>query len=148
MAPEPTIKTARATGEQEQVIATLVLAFMADPAVRRNLYPDSRQYQTHFAPFAKAFGGRAFALGTADYTDGFAGAALWLPPDVHPDDDALVALLRETVAWSPRIQRTSPSTSGTDSPCSAPSASARRNRCSRCFGAQAAEEPEEPLRNR
>lgn len=95
MGPEPTIATALAD-EQDHVITTLVLAFMGDPAVRRNLYPDPRQYLTHFGPFAKAFAGKAFALGTADWIAG-AGAALWLPPDVHPDDDALIALLRETV---------------------------------------------------
>ena len=26
------------------------------------------------------------------------GAALWLPPDVHPDEEALAALIEETVA--------------------------------------------------
>lgn len=91
------IKTA-SESEADQVIATLVLAFVGDPAVRRNLYPDPRQYLEHFGPFAQAFGGKAFAAGTADLIEGNAGAALWLPPGVHADEETLVALLRETVA--------------------------------------------------
>ena len=35
---------------------------------------------------------------SAFYTDGYAGAALWLPPDVQPDDDALTALMQRTSA--------------------------------------------------
>jgi ribosomal protein S18 acetylase RimI-like enzyme len=30
--------------------------------------------------------------------DGFAGAALWLPPGIHPDEDALSYVLKSTVA--------------------------------------------------
>jgi hypothetical protein len=29
--------------------------------------------------------------------DDYLGAALWLPPDVHPDEDVLVTLLKRTV---------------------------------------------------
>ena len=29
--------------------------------------------------------------------DGYAGAALWLPPEVHPDEDVLIPLLQRTV---------------------------------------------------
>jgi GNAT superfamily N-acetyltransferase len=46
----------------------------------------------------RAFGGKAFENGTAHYVDGFIGAALWFPPDVHPDEDALGSLLLRTVA--------------------------------------------------
>jgi GNAT superfamily N-acetyltransferase len=97
MSGEPRINAARADDRRE-VIATLVLAFAADPAVRRNLYPDARQYLTHFGPFAEAFGGEAFARGTADFLEDGSGAALWLAPDVHPDDGPLLDLLRNTVA--------------------------------------------------
>jgi GNAT superfamily N-acetyltransferase len=30
--------------------------------------------------------------------DGYAGAALWLPPEVHPDEDVLLTLLQSTVS--------------------------------------------------
>jgi ribosomal protein S18 acetylase RimI-like enzyme len=46
----------------------------------------------------KAFGGNAFTHGSAYYVEGHAGAALWLPPDVRPDEEALSALLKGTGA--------------------------------------------------
>jgi ribosomal protein S18 acetylase RimI-like enzyme len=45
----------------------------------------------------RGFGGRAFERGTAHATEGFHGGALWLPPGVGPDDEALEALVRDTV---------------------------------------------------
>jgi hypothetical protein len=47
-------------------------------------WPDAQQHRTHFAHFVQAFGGKAFTHGSAYYVDGYAGAALWLPPSVHP----------------------------------------------------------------
>jgi ribosomal protein S18 acetylase RimI-like enzyme len=91
-----TIKTAMASDEAP-VIDVVVLAFSTDPAARW-LYPDPHQYLTHFPPFVRAFGGKAFAQGSAHYVDSYAGAALWLPPEVHPDDDVLISLLHRTVA--------------------------------------------------
>ena len=92
----PIIKTATATDEAP-TIAVVVLAFSADPAARW-AWPDPAQYLTHFPGFVKAFGGKAFAHGSAHYVDGYAGAALWLPPDVHPDDDTLITLLQRTAS--------------------------------------------------
>ena len=91
-----TIKTAVAADEAP-VIDVVVLAFGADPTARW-LYPDPYQYLTHFPPFVRAFGGGAFAQGSAYYVDGYAGAALWLPPGVHVDEDVLIPLLKRTVA--------------------------------------------------
>lgn len=90
------IKTATATDE-ERAVAVLVLAFDADPVVRW-LYPAPQQYLTHWPDFVRAFGGRAFDQRTAHHAEGYAGAALWLPPGAHSDDDALVALLQRSVA--------------------------------------------------
>jgi ribosomal protein S18 acetylase RimI-like enzyme len=89
------VKAATAA-DAERVTAVLTLAFSADPAVRW-VYPDLQQYWSCWPDFVRAFGGRAFDHGTAEHTDGYAGAALWLPPGVHPDDDALVALLQRSV---------------------------------------------------
>jgi GNAT superfamily N-acetyltransferase len=91
----PTVKTAT-TSEEERVIAVLALAFCADPAVRWQ-YPDPQQYLRHFPSFIRALGGKAFAHGSAYYVDGYVGAALWLPPETHPDEEALSTLLRRTV---------------------------------------------------
>ena len=57
-----------------------------------------RQYLTSFPRFVRALGGRAFEQGTAYCLPRYAGAALWLPPEVHPDEDALVALFQGTIA--------------------------------------------------
>ncbi len=91
----PIIKTATAADEAA-IIAVVVLAFSADPAARWT-WPDPDQYLRHFPSLVRAFGGRAFAHGSAHFVDGYAGAALWLPPEVHPDEDALITLLQRTV---------------------------------------------------
>jgi ribosomal protein S18 acetylase RimI-like enzyme len=83
--------------DTDRVIATVMLAFAADPFVR-HWFPDPHQYLSHFPEGITAFGGSAIHHGTAHYADGFAGAALWLPPGVGPDEEALGALLRHTVA--------------------------------------------------
>jgi ribosomal protein S18 acetylase RimI-like enzyme len=89
-----------ATGSSEQaVVAVLTMAFSADPAIRW-LYPDPHQYMTYWPEFAMRFGGRAFDHGTAYHTEDFAGASLWLPPDTHPDEDAIVALFQQSVEAS------------------------------------------------
>jgi ribosomal protein S18 acetylase RimI-like enzyme len=71
------------------------LAFSADPAARWT-WPDPQQYLRHFPSFIKALGGKAFAHGSAYYVDDYAGAALWLPPEVSPDENTLVDLLQHT----------------------------------------------------
>jgi ribosomal protein S18 acetylase RimI-like enzyme len=93
-----TIKTATAS-DAEAVMAIVVLAFSADPAARW-AYRDPQQYLTHFPSFVRVFGGNAFAHDSAYYVDGYVGAALWLPPEVHPDEETLMPLLQRTVAVS------------------------------------------------
>ena len=89
--------TTTAPSEADQAIAVIVLAFSADPVARWS-YPDARQYLTHFPAIVRAFGGNAFAHGTGYHVGGFAGAALWLPPGIRPDDEALATVVRESVA--------------------------------------------------
>jgi ribosomal protein S18 acetylase RimI-like enzyme len=96
-----TIKIAT-TSDEEAIIAVMVLAFSVDPAVRWQ-YPEPQQYLGQFPSFARALGGNAFAHGSAYYVDGYGGAALWLPPGVHPDEVALNTLLQQTV--SEQVQR-------------------------------------------
>ena len=92
----PVIRTAAASDEIP-LIDVLALAFSADPATRWT-WPEPQQYLTHFPSFVKAFGGNAFAHGTAYYIEGYAAAALWLPPDVRADEDALTTLLQRSVS--------------------------------------------------
>jgi hypothetical protein len=87
--------------DEQHVIDVIALAFSADPAVRR-MFPDPTQYLRNFPKFVKAFGGKAFQHGSAYHIDGFLGAALWLPPDVHPDKEPLAVLIDETVAEQER----------------------------------------------
>jgi ribosomal protein S18 acetylase RimI-like enzyme len=90
----PIVKTAMESDESS-ITDVLKLAFATDPATRR-VWPDPHEYLTHFSSFAKAFGGKAFAHESADYVGNYSGAALWLPPDIHPDVEQLTALLQNT----------------------------------------------------
>ncbi len=89
------IRTA-APAEADPCIAVITLAFSSDPGIRW-MYPDPRQYLDHFPAFVRAFGGGAFAEGAAHYVEGFRAAALWLPPGVSPDEEALGELLVSSV---------------------------------------------------
>ena len=79
------------------MVAAIVAAFAADPAVRW-LYPDADDYLTHFPDFVRAFAGKAFAHDTARELNGVSAAALWLPPDVQPDEAAIVEVVQRTVS--------------------------------------------------
>lgn len=90
-----TVRTADPS-EQPGVVAVLTLAFADDP-VCRFMYPDPVQYLTFFPEFVRLYGGKAFAHGGAHVIAGHRGAALWLPPDEHPDDTALGQLLEHSI---------------------------------------------------
>jgi ribosomal protein S18 acetylase RimI-like enzyme len=93
---DPFIRTATA-GDAERCLAALTLAFSGDPPCRW-AWPDPQQYLEAFPLFARAFGGGAIDHGTAHYYEGFSGVALWLPPDVAPDEEILVKVIEDTVA--------------------------------------------------
>jgi GNAT superfamily N-acetyltransferase len=83
--------------ERDRALDTLVVAFAADP-VERWLYPEAHEYLRHFPAFLSAFAGKAFAQQTVWRLDEFSGVAVWLPPQVDVDGDAVVDVLQETVA--------------------------------------------------
>jgi GNAT superfamily N-acetyltransferase len=85
------------TQQHDQLISTLVLAFVCDPVVRW-FWPQPSHYLANFPEFTRAFGGRAFEHGSAHYSADFAGGALWLPPGVEPDREAMHALMRRTLS--------------------------------------------------
>jgi ribosomal protein S18 acetylase RimI-like enzyme len=68
-------------------------AFFEDP-VSRWAFADEQQYRSVFPPFVHAFAGRAFSSGTAFGTNGGEGAALWLPPGVHSDEEEIGELIQ------------------------------------------------------
>jgi GNAT superfamily N-acetyltransferase len=82
--------------DEAAVLSVVTLAFSVDPASRWT-WPDPEQYLECFPTFIRAFGGKAFAHGSAHWADDGAGAALWLPPDVRPDEDAIDALFQRSV---------------------------------------------------
>jgi GNAT superfamily N-acetyltransferase len=86
---------------EAKAIATLTLAFVED-AANRWCWPDADEYLAAFPEFVRALGGRAFAAQTAFEIAEGAGAALWLPPGVEPEEVALVSLIERTVHASRR----------------------------------------------
>lgn len=80
----------------ERLIATLTLAFSADPPIRW-LYPDAGDYLQFYPTFARAFGGGAVPAGSAYCTEDGAGCALWLPPGTGADQAKLVELIQQSV---------------------------------------------------
>jgi GNAT superfamily N-acetyltransferase len=91
------IKTAATASDEASTIDVLVRAFSTDP-VAQWIWPDPQQYYMHFPSFVRVFGGKAFIHRSADYVDGYAGAALWLPPDVLPDEDVLISIFQHSVS--------------------------------------------------
>src|SRR5262245_44798466 len=89
------VKVATRT-EAGRVVDALVLAFARDP-VTRWVFPEAAQHIEGFAEFVSAFGGAAFDRGTAFVTEGFGGAALWLPPGSEPDEAGVVATFERFV---------------------------------------------------
>jgi ribosomal protein S18 acetylase RimI-like enzyme len=85
------------TPADEQLAADIiVLAFAADP-VSRWTWPDPRTYLAAMRRMVRAFGGKAFALGSADCVGDYAGAALWLPPGTEPDQEAMGEIMQSTL---------------------------------------------------
>jgi GNAT superfamily N-acetyltransferase len=93
-----TIKIA-SLADENLVIDTIVLAFTADPMARWT-WPHAHQFLAALPRMVRALGGEAFSHGSAFCTEDYAGAALWLPPETHPDDKELQALLQSTVSPS------------------------------------------------
>lgn len=79
----------------DAAFATIVLAFAGDPAARWS-WPRAEDFLRNMPLLARAFGGKAFALGTAYGIDGVAGVALWLPPGIPSDEEALGSLIERT----------------------------------------------------
>lgn len=105
MRESPEIETA-SKADERKIIDTLTLAFSSDP-VMRWFYPSAHDYLQHFPEFVRRYGGEAFDHGTAYSVQDFSAAALWLPPDVHPDEEALGEFFQNTLsaerqeqAWS------------------------------------------------
>ena len=93
-----TIKSAT-TSDELLTIDLVVRAFSEDPVVRW-IFPDLDIYESSFPELVRAFSGRAFENNSAYIVEGFFGAALWLAPNVHPDEPTAMDRLRLTVPES------------------------------------------------
>lgn len=89
--------------DESALVHTIVLAFAADP-VARWAWPTAERYLAAMPDFTRAFGGKAFVHDAAHCTEECTGAALWLPPGVHPDHEALGAVLERSVDAALRPQ--------------------------------------------
>jgi ribosomal protein S18 acetylase RimI-like enzyme len=78
--------------DRDGVIATLVSAFAEDP-VERWMFPEPERYRRYFPEFVAAFAGEAFRSGSVWTLADRAAVAVWMPPGVEPDGDAIVAML-------------------------------------------------------
>ena len=88
--------------DYDRSVASLVVAFICDPFIRW-MFPDSKQYLHYFPLVLKYFAGRAFEHSSAYRSTDFKAAAMWLPPGVSPDEEALGAVMSEGV--SPELQQ-------------------------------------------
>jgi ribosomal protein S18 acetylase RimI-like enzyme len=93
--------TRASLSDYDRSIAALVTAFISDPFIRW-MFPDAKQYLHYFPQVLKYFAGRAFDHGSAFRSEDFKATALWLPPGVGPDEEALGAVMQEGVA--PELQ--------------------------------------------
>jgi GNAT superfamily N-acetyltransferase len=85
--------------ERGPAVAALVLAFATDPLVRW-IWPKADAYCENMPALISAFAGAAFSHGRAYATADSAGAALWLPPGVEPDAEAMGTLLQNSAPAS------------------------------------------------
>lgn len=96
MTTEASVVTAK-PDETERLVATMTLAFAADPLTRW-FFPDAKVYLEHFPGFVMAFGGAAFEHGTAYGANEFGGAALWMPEGVSSDQEALGTVMVQALS--------------------------------------------------
>jgi len=81
--------------EVSHAVSTIVAAFITDP-ISRFAWPSPHDHLLGMALAAREFAGASFDKGTAYVSADFCGAALWLPPGVHADGDALEKIFRDT----------------------------------------------------
>ena len=91
----PTEIRSATPGEMSHAVAAIVAAFLTDP-LARFAWPSPHDHLRGMALAAREFAGGSFEHGTAYVSADFCGTALWLPPGVHPNGEALERVLRDT----------------------------------------------------
>jgi GNAT superfamily N-acetyltransferase len=82
--------------QADSIFGVITLAFASDPPARW-VFPDAAPYLRDFPVFVRALGGAAIAHRTAYVNHDCSGAALWLAPDVGPDEQALMRFIDDCV---------------------------------------------------
>lgn len=83
--------------EKDAVLDTLTLAFSTDPCVRYT-FATPQAFLNGFRAFATAMGGAGLDHGSAWVAGDGAAAALWLPPDVESDSEAMLQVVLAAIA--------------------------------------------------
>lgn len=82
--------------EAEAVGRVMTLAFAADPPMRF-IWSSPADYLRWYPALVRAMTGRGFEHGAATVTADLRAAAVWLPPSVEPDAEAVGALAAEAI---------------------------------------------------
>ena len=82
--------------EMPRAIAAIVAAFITDPTARF-AWQSPHDYLLTMPLATREFAGSCFKHDTAYVSADFSGAALWLPPGVEPNGEALEKMFRDTV---------------------------------------------------
>lgn len=93
---QPSTEIRSATSdEMPRAVAVIVAAFITDPPARF-AWPSPHEYLLAMPAAIGEFAGSCFKHGTAYVSADFRGAALWLPPGVEPNGEALEKMFRDT----------------------------------------------------
>ena len=93
---QPSIEIRSATSDEiPRAVSTIVAAFLTDPPARF-AWPSPHDYLLAMPVATGAFAGSSFQHGSAYVSVDFCGAALWLPPGVEPNGQALEKVFRDT----------------------------------------------------
>jgi ribosomal protein S18 acetylase RimI-like enzyme len=91
-----TVIRSATSDEMPRAVAAIVAAFITDPTARFAWHSPHDYLQT-MPSATREFAGSCFKHGTAYVSADFRGAALWLPPGVEPNGEALEKMFRDTV---------------------------------------------------
>src|SRR5262245_33944684 len=92
----PSIEIRSATSrEMSHAVAVIVAAFITDP-ISRFAWPSPREHLRGMELAARVFADDSSAHNATYVSADYCGAAIWLPPGVHPNGDALERIFRDT----------------------------------------------------
>ncbi len=91
----PQVRKAEAS-DRQAVLDTITLAFAADPLMRW-IFPNGADYMASFRELVNLYAGVSVDEKSCYLSANGEGAALWLPPGVHGDEDALEAFLESVL---------------------------------------------------